>query len=255
MAEKLIAVNGAKIYCPQAIGNLPNHLVGTSGIELTGCSNCVLTEDDNLPGENILPFMGCKTLGTCTPIPKPSAENRIWYDTGKGLTNIEERVLIENSFFVCQASGAEIKVEIQETNQDTIRTVAMSHGEEEGTGSGTSGGAEHEKNKRPSTKGKHEKGQERKRRDRGGEKGDNKRRQPRKRPQGHKGPWPPKESLMKGLIIGGLVLGAVAIGVAAAATSPAWGTALGIAAVAVVAVGVLGSLFGGENKPEPPDFV
>lgn len=50
---------------------------------------------------------------------------------------------------------------------------------------------EHTKGKRPSTEGKHEEGQARKGRDKGGEKGDE-RRDPRgKRPDGHKGPWPP----------------------------------------------------------------
>lgn len=55
-----------------------------------------------------------------------------------------------------------------------------------------SGGAEHTKGARSSTKGKHEKGQTRKQRDRGGEKGDKSRAPPRKPPAGHKGPWPPK---------------------------------------------------------------
>ena len=52
--------------------------------------------------------------------------------------------------------------------------------------------AEHT-NDRPSTKDKHEKGKARKRRDRGGEKGDDRRRPPRTRPDGWKGPWPPKD--------------------------------------------------------------
>ncbi len=51
--------------------------------------------------------------------------------------------------------------------------------------------AEHKKNKRPSTKGKHEKGQTRRGRDRGGEKGDDERGEPRRRPPNWKGPWPP----------------------------------------------------------------
>lgn len=50
---------------------------------------------------------------------------------------------------------------------------------------------EHTKGARPSTQGKHEKGQARKNRDRGGEKGDANRNPPRKRPPDHKGPWPP----------------------------------------------------------------
>jgi hypothetical protein len=50
---------------------------------------------------------------------------------------------------------------------------------------------EHTKGSRPSTKPRHEKGQARKGRDKGGEKGDD-RRDPRgKRPDDHKGPWPP----------------------------------------------------------------
>jgi RHS repeat-associated protein len=51
--------------------------------------------------------------------------------------------------------------------------------------------AEHVKNARNSTKGKHEKGQTRKKKDRDGSKGMEK--APRKRPKGWKGPWPPKQ--------------------------------------------------------------
>jgi RHS repeat-associated protein len=50
----------------------------------------------------------------------------------------------------------------------------------------------HRKNKRQSTKGKHEKGEARLDRDRGGEKGDDVRRPPQNRPPNHKGPWPQK---------------------------------------------------------------
>lgn len=52
--------------------------------------------------------------------------------------------------------------------------------------------SEHTKGARPSTKGKHERGQARKARDRGGEKADQNRRFPNKKPGGWKGPWPPK---------------------------------------------------------------
>jgi RHS repeat-associated protein len=51
--------------------------------------------------------------------------------------------------------------------------------------------AEHTKGKRPSTKGKHQKGQRRKAADSGGEKADARRRPPRKRPKGWRGKWPP----------------------------------------------------------------
>jgi RHS repeat-associated protein len=50
----------------------------------------------------------------------------------------------------------------------------------------------HTNNKRPSTRGKHEKGDSRRRSDQGGEKGDSGRRPPRNPPPGYKGPWPPK---------------------------------------------------------------
>lgn len=53
--------------------------------------------------------------------------------------------------------------------------------------------AEHVKNARPSTKGKHEKGRARSKADKhGGERGDGRRNPYGKRPPGHKGPWPPK---------------------------------------------------------------
>lgn len=56
---------------------------------------------------------------------------------------------------------------------------------------------DHRKDARPSTKGKHQKGQARKKKDRGGEKGDARRQQNgmygRKPPPGHKGPWPPRD--------------------------------------------------------------
>lgn len=50
--------------------------------------------------------------------------------------------------------------------------------------------AEHTKGARPSTLGKHQKGQARRAIDRGGEKGEKK--PPRRRPPNYKGPWPPK---------------------------------------------------------------
>ena len=51
--------------------------------------------------------------------------------------------------------------------------------------------SEHTKGRRPSSRGKHQKGKRRKHIDRGGEKGDKVRRPPRKRPPDYKGPWPP----------------------------------------------------------------
>lgn len=54
---------------------------------------------------------------------------------------------------------------------------------------------EHTKNARPSSKGKHEKGNTRRKQDAGGEKGDKNRPQsPRQRPDNWKGPWPPKST-------------------------------------------------------------
>lgn len=58
---------------------------------------------------------------------------------------------------------------------------------------------EHTKNARPSTKGKHQKGRARNKRDYGNEKGDEDRRGPRKRPPNHKEPWPPKSVFPFGL--------------------------------------------------------
>ena len=52
---------------------------------------------------------------------------------------------------------------------------------------------EHTSGARPSTKGKHEKGNARRGRDRGGENADDRREPPRKPPPNHKGPWPPKK--------------------------------------------------------------
>ena len=56
---------------------------------------------------------------------------------------------------------------------------------------GESGGAEHTKKARKSTREKHQAGTTRKTQDRGGEKGDKFRRLPRKRPKRYRGPWPP----------------------------------------------------------------
>lgn len=53
--------------------------------------------------------------------------------------------------------------------------------------------AEHDKNKRPSSREDHEKGQARKDQDYGGEKGDQRRDPPRKPPPDWKGPWPPRD--------------------------------------------------------------
>jgi RHS repeat-associated protein len=50
----------------------------------------------------------------------------------------------------------------------------------------------HRKDARPSTQEKHEKGEERLKRDQGGEKGDDRRDWPRQRPPNWKGPYPPK---------------------------------------------------------------
>lgn len=55
-----------------------------------------------------------------------------------------------------------------------------------------SGGAEHKKGARQSTKAKHEAGEARKKKDYGREKGDDYRDPPRKKPAGYKGPWPEK---------------------------------------------------------------
>jgi RHS repeat-associated protein len=56
----------------------------------------------------------------------------------------------------------------------------------------TSGGKEHTKGQRPSTREKHEKGKSAKDKSRGGEKADEERRPNRKRPVDWKGPWPQK---------------------------------------------------------------
>ncbi len=55
------------------------------------------------------------------------------------------------------------------------------------------GSAGHSSGARPSTQGKHEEGDARRQQDRGGEKGDDRRDYPRRRPDGWKGPWPPKK--------------------------------------------------------------
>jgi hypothetical protein len=55
---------------------------------------------------------------------------------------------------------------------------------------GTAGGKEHRKGARKSTRKKHEDGRAATKKSRAGEKGDTA--PPRRRPQGHKGPWPPK---------------------------------------------------------------
>ena len=56
--------------------------------------------------------------------------------------------------------------------------------------------AEHTSGARPSTQGKHEKGQARKGRDAGGEKGDKSRRPPSQKPPSYKGPWPPIRGIL-----------------------------------------------------------
>lgn len=57
--------------------------------------------------------------------------------------------------------------------------------------------AEHTKNARPSSKGRHEKGNSRRKQDAGNEKGDSSRRPSNKRPPNHRGPWPPKPEVPK----------------------------------------------------------
>ena len=59
-------------------------------------------------------------------------------------------------------------------------------------GEGSSGGSEHTRNARNSTRNRHEEGNARRSMDREGEKADKRRRPPRRRPRGHKGPWPPR---------------------------------------------------------------
>ena len=54
------------------------------------------------------------------------------------------------------------------------------------------GGKEHTSGARPSTEGQHQAEQGRKKQDRGGEAGDESRDWPRRKPDGWKGPWPPK---------------------------------------------------------------
>jgi hypothetical protein len=57
-----------------------------------------------------------------------------------------------------------------------------------------SGSAGHDTGARESTRGKHEAGDSRRKRDRGGESGDDRRDWPRKKPDGWKGAWPPKNT-------------------------------------------------------------
>jgi RHS repeat-associated protein len=69
---------------------------------------------------------------------------------------------------------------------------AVGKGGKIGKGSGLGFAKEHTKNARPSTKGKHQMGQARKKADYGGEKGDTRRRYPQQRPNNWKGSWPPE---------------------------------------------------------------
>ena len=83
-------------------------------------------------------------------------------------------------------------IEIQVIPETDAQPIPQIHDQEENA---PAPAKEHTKNARPSTKGKHQKGEARKAKDRGGEKGDKKRAPPRKRPPNHKGPWPPKKAV------------------------------------------------------------
>jgi hypothetical protein len=58
---------------------------------------------------------------------------------------------------------------------------------------GKAGGSEHRKRKRPSTKGKHQRGKARKSQEREWDPDDPRWRPPRRKPKGYKGAWPPPE--------------------------------------------------------------
>ncbi len=75
-------------------------------------------------------------------------------------------------------------------NEENVTTIGL-YNEMNQDPNASSGGSEHTKGARKSTKSKHESGQARKAKDRGGEKGDSQRRPPQKRPTNWKGPWPP----------------------------------------------------------------
>ncbi|WP_221237675.1 hypothetical protein, partial [Sphingomonas prati] len=77
-------------------------------------------------------------------------------------------------------------------DDNTIPEIIVIAANKGGNG-GNGGSGEHTKNARPSTLGKHQKGQTRKGKDAGGEKADKNgsRRPQRIRPDGWRGPWPP----------------------------------------------------------------
>jgi len=133
MAEKLIAVEGACITCPQAQspggppgvgeGGFKNKLIGTSDLETCATNDTILTENDSSPGTNIFPFLGCRFRGgKCIPIPITAAysySEPLWKGTAEPFADIEERILTEGSYFRC--FFGDTKVRISDPGQEDLR--------------------------------------------------------------------------------------------------------------------------------------
>jgi len=121
----LVAVDGAKIMCPGAIGPVISTVEGTCDVEATGCDGSILTESDKVVSTNIIPFVSpCKLR----PFPKfmplihlpcQPIVNGEWKKTAQGFGDSNERILTENSCINCERGAL---IEITNPNQNQINT-------------------------------------------------------------------------------------------------------------------------------------
>jgi len=136
----LVAVDGAKISCSAATlalgppfpvppGASPTSTVeGTCDVEVTGCSDSILTTSDKEVGKNIIPFAAnCRLIQNpfmpllylpCQPI-----INDKWEKTADSFGDTNEPILTENSCINCTRGGL---IEIADPNQNHINTDNMS---------------------------------------------------------------------------------------------------------------------------------
>jgi len=107
-----------------------NKLTSTSDLQTCCCNDSVLTINDDGVGINIQPFIwGCKLTPNrqCKPIPfvepllgrigKPTTP---WNKYAEPFADIDERILTEESYFICTNSGS-TKVNIADPGQDDVR--------------------------------------------------------------------------------------------------------------------------------------
>jgi len=109
---------------------MANTLTSTSDLETCCCNDSILTINDDGVNINIMPFVGgCQIApgNICRPIPFVEPLIRRfgtvvtpWNKYAEPFGDIDERILTEESYFICANSGM-TKVKISDPGQDDVR--------------------------------------------------------------------------------------------------------------------------------------